>query len=156
MRMMSTTRTPASSSLSPLILSCSLLSPPSVCPSAFDLCPLSLVLGPWTTNKRYASMPAACPTPPHPLRRTAPQPNPTHPAPIVLYVSFVDQAIYYFRRQEYEPAGEIFNRVLRDARSIGEGKTEARALGNLATVSTDSLVGVPSLGLGLVMCCAVL
>lgn len=45
------------------------------------------------------------------------------------------QGISYFRNQDYGPAGEKFEKVLRDARCIGEGKLEARALGNLATVS---------------------
>lgn len=59
-------------------------------------------------------------------------------------IFLVDQAIYFFRRKEYEPAGIKFKRVLRDARSIGEGRTEARALGNLATVS--SIIGMPGRG----------
>ena len=46
------------------------------------------------------------------------------------------QGISYFRNQDYGPAGEKFEKVLRDARCIGEGKLEARALGNLATVSS--------------------
>lgn len=45
------------------------------------------------------------------------------------------QGISYFRDHDYGPAGEKFEKVLRHARCIGEGKLEARALGNLATVS---------------------
>lgn len=45
------------------------------------------------------------------------------------------QGITYFRREEYAPAAEKFEKALRDARCIGEGKLEARALGNVATVS---------------------
>ncbi|CAM9335695.1 unnamed protein product [Pylaiella littoralis] len=48
--------------------------------------------------------------------------------------AMLDEGISYFRREDYEPAGEKFEKVLRDARCIGEGKVEARALGNLATV----------------------
>ncbi|CAM9507224.1 unnamed protein product, partial [Sphacelaria rigidula] len=44
------------------------------------------------------------------------------------------QGISYFRRQDYAPAAEKFEMALRDARCIGEGKLEARALGNVATV----------------------
>ncbi|CAM9798757.1 unnamed protein product [Ectocarpus sp. 13 AM-2016] len=46
----------------------------------------------------------------------------------------LDEGISYFRCQDYGPAGVRFEKVLRDARCIGEGRMEARALGNLATV----------------------
>ncbi|CAM9390553.1 unnamed protein product, partial [Scytosiphon promiscuus] len=48
--------------------------------------------------------------------------------------AMLDEGITYFRLEDYSPAGVKFEKVLRDARCIGEGKIEARALGNLATV----------------------
>lgn len=51
------------------------------------------------------------------------------------------QGISYFRRHDYGPAGVRFEKALRDARCIGEGRVEARALGNLATVRFGVHIG---------------
>ncbi|CAN0262303.1 unnamed protein product, partial [Hapterophycus canaliculatus] len=48
--------------------------------------------------------------------------------------AMLDEGISYFKAKNYSPAGVKFEKVLRNARCIGEGEIEARALGNLATV----------------------